>query len=88
MGNETAMREQVIEELRQVPEDRLTEIYDLIHFFRLGLQSAQTGGGDVMRFAGAWAGMPEAQFEGFLAEIAARRATAFAGRRNDATGAD
>ncbi|MGC9524285.1 MAG: hypothetical protein ACP5D7_01960 [Limnospira sp.] len=29
--------EKIIQELRDIPEDKLAEIYDLIHYFRLGL---------------------------------------------------
>ncbi len=72
MSTGTALRQQVIEELRQVPEDRLAEIYDLIHFFRLGLEGARAASRDVMELAGAWAGMPEEEFEGFLREASAR----------------
>ena len=32
---------QVIEEIRLVPKDRLREIYNFIHFFRLGLEKSQ-----------------------------------------------
>ena len=43
---------QVIEEIRLVPKDRLREIYNFIHFFRLGLETEigrdQTE--DIMRF--------------------------------------
>jgi len=28
---------QLIEEIEQIPEEKLPEIYDLIHYFRLGL---------------------------------------------------
>jgi len=31
------LREKIIEELQNIPEDKLTHIYDLIHYFRLGL---------------------------------------------------
>lgn len=31
------LQQQVIEEIKQIPEDKLAEIYDLIHYFRLGL---------------------------------------------------
>lgn len=30
--------EKIIQELRDIPEDKLAEIYDLIHYFRLGLE--------------------------------------------------
>jgi len=30
--------QKIIQELQDIPEDKLTEIYDLIHDFRLGLE--------------------------------------------------
>ena len=31
------LQEQIINEINHVPSDRLNELYDLIHYFRLGL---------------------------------------------------
>jgi hypothetical protein len=31
------LQEQLIEEIKQIPDEKLAEIYDLIHYFRLGL---------------------------------------------------
>ena len=31
------LQEQIIEEIKQIPSDKLVEIYDLIHYFRLGI---------------------------------------------------
>lgn len=31
------LHEQLIEEIKQIPSEKLDEIYDLIHYFRLGL---------------------------------------------------
>lgn len=31
--------DKIIQELRDIPEDKLAEIYDIIHYFRLGLES-------------------------------------------------
>jgi hypothetical protein len=31
------LHEQIIEEIKQIPNDKRVEIYDLIHYFRLGL---------------------------------------------------
>jgi hypothetical protein len=39
------LQEQLIEEIKQIPHEKLAEIYDLIHYFRLGLvqdKSAET----------------------------------------------
>jgi len=34
---DTELQTQIIEEIKQIPDDKLVEIYDLIHYFRLGL---------------------------------------------------
>ncbi len=34
--------EKIYQELQDIPEDKLAEIYDLIHYFRLGLGQKQT----------------------------------------------
>ncbi|MCK4841115.1 MAG: hypothetical protein KAT04_04445 [Methylococcales bacterium] len=31
------LQEQIIEEIKQIPSNKLVETYDLIHYFRLGL---------------------------------------------------
>lgn len=33
--------ENILQELQDIPEDKLAEIYDLIHYFRLGLGREQ-----------------------------------------------
>ena len=37
------LQEQIIEEIKQIPNDKLLEIYDLIHYFRLGLNQEKKG---------------------------------------------
>ncbi len=31
------LQKQILEEIKQIPNNKLIEIYDLIHYFRLGL---------------------------------------------------
>jgi hypothetical protein len=31
------LQEQLIDEIKQIPSEKLAEVYDLIHYFRLGL---------------------------------------------------
>ncbi|AFZ46355.1 hypothetical protein Cyast_0375 [Cyanobacterium stanieri PCC 7202] len=31
--------DKIIEELQEIPEDKLSQIYDIIHYFRLGINS-------------------------------------------------
>jgi len=35
------LQEQIIAEIKQIPDNKLAEIYDLIHYFRLGLNREQ-----------------------------------------------
>ena len=32
------LQEQILNEIKQVPNDKLAEIYDLIHYYRIGLE--------------------------------------------------
>jgi hypothetical protein len=37
------LQEKIIAEIKQIPDEKLAEIYDLVHYFRLGLlQESQT----------------------------------------------
>jgi hypothetical protein len=81
------LRNQLQQEIRDLPDSRLQEVYDLIHVFRLGLEREQAPSQpDVMRFAGAWQDM--ADFDVFEAEIRDRRCHAFGARRRHEPGAD
>ncbi len=35
------MQQRIMQELQSIPESKLAEIYDLIHYFRLGITSEQ-----------------------------------------------
>lgn len=32
------LQEQIIEEIKQIPREKLAEVYDFVHYFRLGLE--------------------------------------------------
>lgn len=32
------LQEQIFDEIKQIPSDKLVEVYDLIHYFRLGMK--------------------------------------------------
>ncbi|POZ51574.1 hypothetical protein [Methylovulum psychrotolerans] len=36
------LQEQIFDEIKQIPSEKLAEIYDLIHYFRIGLLHGQT----------------------------------------------
>lgn len=71
----TQLREKLREEIRGLPDSRLQEVFDFIHFFRLGVEKeAPPIAPDVMRFAGAWEDMQD--FEAFEADLRQRRRAA------------
>jgi hypothetical protein len=70
----------VIEEIRLVPKNRLRDVYNFIHFFRLGLEKVQDESDDIMQFAGCWQDMTDDEFEDFSQKITDRRRQAFSGR--------
>jgi len=35
------LQQQIMQEIKDIPDDKLAEIYDIIHYFRLGLQKEQ-----------------------------------------------
>ena len=76
----SALRGKVIEEVGQIPEGKLSEVYTLLHFFRLGIETAHRPPQDIMQFAGCWQDMPDEEFQEFLHEIRERRQRAFSGR--------
>jgi len=76
----TILREQLIEEIQQIPDERLPEIFDLIHFVRLGLDSMPAKSTDISKFAGAWSDMSDTQFAAYETEWQTRRQPAFYSR--------
>jgi len=78
------IRDRVIEEIKLIPAHKLSEIYDVIYHFRLGLASRKDAG-QILEFAGCWNNLPEAVFNEFLADVARRRQQAFSRRRSDET---
>ncbi len=80
-------RVKLLEEVQQIPESKVEELYDFVHHFRLGLESAQWQPPQILKFAGCWNEMPEEILTELLGEIFSRRQHAFGRRRSYATGA-
>lgn len=85
---ESAIRSKLLEEIAEIPEDRLLDIYNLIHYFRLGLQVKKINPKRIMQLAGSWNDMSQDDFDEFLGDIMARRKKAFSSRRNRETSID
>lgn len=76
----SSIRERVVEEVNQILEEKLEQILDLIHHFRLGLQISKKKNTTITDFAGCWKDMPEAVYQDFIDEITKRRQMAFSAR--------
>ena len=77
------IKQRVLQEIELIPEDKLADLYNFLHYFRLGLEKAHPAKREqILAFAGCWQDMPEEIFAEFTAEIAERRSQAFVGRRN------
>lgn len=86
--NISDIQTRVIDEVRLIPQEKLSELYAFIHFYRLGLEKAQNNTEDIMQFAGCWEDMQEEEFDSFSKDIAERRKTAFSRRREFETFTD
>ncbi len=78
------IKNKVLQEIELIPEDKLADLYNFIHYFRLGLEKSQTTKHkQILAFAGSWQDMTTEEFTDFTTEIAERRHQAFIGRRSD-----
>lgn len=81
----SAERKRIIEEIEQIPENKLEEVYTLVHNYRIeNLQLEPDpfkSSKSVMDYAGAWKDLPDGMLEDFLNEVRTRREEAFSTRR-------
>lgn len=75
----------IIEEINLIPEDKLTELYNLIHGFRITLKSSANNINEIMAFAGCWQDLSDEEFTDFSEEIEQRRQSSSRRRFNDET---
>ena len=45
------IQSRVMEEIKLIPENKLSELSDFIHFYRLSVESIGNSGTEIMRFA-------------------------------------
>lgn len=81
-------REKIIDEIKRIPDSRLYEIYSLLHYFRMGIESTRKQSKPIMQFAGVWSDMPDDVFADFMTSITTRRREALTGRRRRETDID
>lgn len=69
----TDLRQKLLDEISKIPDNLISEIYELIHYYRIGIESETDRKGEILKLAGSWKGMPENDFEHFLENIKERR---------------
>ena len=82
------IRTKVITEINLIPEDKLEELYNFIHYWRLNGESSPGSLEQTMQFAGCWNDMSDETFANFSEEINIRRQQAFFEKRSDETSFD
>lgn len=86
------LKAKVVEEVNLLPGERLVDLYNLLLYFRLGVenspQAKQVNAAKIMALAGSWADLPEGDFAELLDEISQRRQLAFTRRRTNASSPD
>lgn len=80
------LRTKVLQEIQHVPEDKLVELYDLIHAFRLCAEPVNPQTQSILQFAGCWSDLSDETYTAFFDDIFLRRQQAFSRRQNRETG--
>jgi hypothetical protein len=78
-------KDKIVEEINLIPDDKLTELYNLIHNFRIELSQSENQINEIMQFAGCWEKMSDEDFTDFCEEIEQRRQTSSSRRFTDET---
>ena len=77
-------RNRILDEIQRIPETKLEEVYDFLHYFRVGLESSEPSpASSVLPCPGAWSDMDESTFKEFEEEIQNHRRQAFSSRRSE-----
>jgi hypothetical protein len=74
----------VLEEIQLLSEERLVELYDIIHAFQLAANRTR----NTMKFAGCWNDLPDETYAELTEDLTQRRQAAFSERRTHETSPD
>ena len=83
--NIATTRDRLLDEISKIPDEKVADIYNFIHDFRLGLQVREVNPNKILKLAGSWKDMPEEDFNEFLEDVVTRRKNAFSLRKNRET---
>lgn len=86
--NLSGERVKILQELDLIPDNRLPELYHVLHDFRLKLEASRESHVTILSYAGCWRDLPDDTFEFFLKDVRQRRQQTFTMRRNHETSCD
>lgn len=86
--NRSELRTKVLQEIQHIPENRLVELYNLIHAFRLQVDLVNAQPQSILDFAGCWSDLPDETYTEFFGDISFRRQQAFSQRQHRETSPD
>jgi hypothetical protein len=82
----SVIKNKLINEINLLSEEKLAEVYNFIHFFRLGIERKEKEtSNDILSFSGVWKEMGDETFDNYLLDISSRRGNAFSSRRSNET---
>lgn len=80
------IKTRLIDEINLIPDSKLSDIYNFVRYFRLGIEKEATKNKkDLMSYAGSWQKMDSELYDDFMSDIADRRKNAFSNRRSNET---
>ncbi|MFZ2727818.1 MAG: hypothetical protein WAX77_16320 [Methylococcaceae bacterium] len=83
------LKQKLQTEIDLIPENKLADLYNFIHYFRLGTEKTLPNNKEkILSFAGCWKDMDNQTFETMFSEIATRRTEAFSARRHNESSLD
>lgn len=71
--NQTDIKFRIIKEIEQIPENGLMELYNIVHFYRIGLEQTFNNKNEKFEYAGCWSDMSEEDYQDFVETIYRRR---------------
>ncbi len=69
-------REDVINEIKQISDEKMNIIYEVIHRLRIEFER-ENKSHEILRYAGTWSDMPESDYDNLMNDIRNRRKVAF-----------
>ena len=85
------LKAKVHQEIDLLPDDKLNDVYEMIHTYRLKLKSSEqpvSTTASILQLAGSWCDLPDADLATFMDEIRQRRQRAFLERQRRGTSPD